>query len=377
MKNENFTNLEFSLSLFEAMQKDNLSYIYRGYFNQQITDSILSLTELNLNTEEQSSKMKKRVYAILVEGLQNITRHQNESETTTDKNIDTNGLFVIKRSEDKYYITTGNATKKENISVITKLIKKINSLDKDELKKYYKEVLNDGTLSDKGGAGLGLIDMARKSGNKLSYKFIDLTDKDTYFYLHTIPTLEKQEDFEEIAQESLKNIIEIHKTLNKEDIKLIYNGILSQESLMGLLSTIEGHMEGSPDKKNKMFNIVLEMLQNIVKHGKNKETKDGISGNPGIFFISKKDDKYLLTAGNYIKNENSDTLKQKIEAVNNMSQDELDELYNKSLLEFDNIDHKKSGLGIIDLRLKSNNKIGYYFKKIDKNISFFSIQVKI
>jgi len=378
MKNDNFANLDFSLSLFEAMQKDNLSYIYRGYFNQQITDSILSLTELNLETKEQSSKMKKRVYAILVEGLQNITRHQTDAKVDeSHKEFDTNGLFVIKRNNDKYYITTGNATNKKNIPTITKLIEKINSLDKDELKKYYKEVLNEGELSDKGGAGLGLIDMARKSGNKLSYKFVDLSDEDTYFYLHTIPTLEQQEDFEKIAQASLDNIIEIHKTLNKEDIRLIYNGTLSQDSLMGILSTIEGHMEGTPDKKNKMFNIVLEMLQNIVKHGKSPKEEAENNGNPGIFFISKKGDKYLLTAGNYISDENTQKLKTKIEQVNNLSDSELDEYYNQSLLDFENDDSKKSGLGIIDLRVKSNNKIGYYFKNIDKNTAFFSIQVKI
>ena len=40
----------------------------------------------------------------------------------------------------------------------------------EELKVHYLEKLKTTELSDKGGAGLGMIDMARKSGNKLGYK---------------------------------------------------------------------------------------------------------------------------------------------------------------------------------------------------------------
>jgi len=373
MAESKFANLDFSLSLFDAMQKDNLNYIYRGIFNQQITDSILALTETNLQTEEQSSKMKKRVYAIMVEGLQNVTRHQNEKQIIDDDNL---GLFVIKRSTERYYITTGNSTEKTNIPVISKLIKKINSLDKDELKAYYKQVLSEGELSNKGGAGLGLIDMARKSGNKLSYRFLDINDLNTYFYLHTIPSLTTDEsEFKKIAEDSLDNIIEIHNTLNKEDIRLIYNGILNQESLMGLLHTIEGHMSDIPEMKSKMFYIVLEMLQNIVKHGNNPIGVEG--GNPGIFFISQKDGEYLLNTGNYISIDKVEALKGKLEHVNRLTDTELQDYYASSLMDFKINDEKKTGLGVIDLRIKSSNKLSFYFKPINDKHQFFALQIKL
>jgi hypothetical protein len=157
------SELKYAFELFNAMVKDNLGYIYRGSFNDDITDSILELTEVSLQNEEQSSKIKKRVYAIMVEGLQNITRHQ---DTSPDVKGDYKSIFVIQKLEDKYFITTGNIIENKNIDNIKDLIKKINLLDKDELKVYYKKVLEEGTISNKGGAGLGLIDMARKSGNR-------------------------------------------------------------------------------------------------------------------------------------------------------------------------------------------------------------------
>ena len=177
-------NSDFIYHLYKEMERDNLGYIYRGRFNQEITDNILLLSENKLEKEEQSSKTKKRVYSILVECLQNITRHQDD---TGDASPDSLGYFVLQKKLDKYYITTGNLIDKSNISYIEELIAKINRLEKEELKAYYKEILEEGHFSNKGGAGLGLIDMARKSGNKLQYYFRDVNQSFSYFYLHTVP----------------------------------------------------------------------------------------------------------------------------------------------------------------------------------------------
>ena len=364
--------LDFAFALFSAMQKDNLGYIYRGYFTQNITDNILSLTETNLEKTESSGKIKKRVYSIMVECLQNITRHQDDTEDDTPHAF---GIFVIQKKEDRYFITTGNLIEKVNIPTIEPLIKKINSLEKDELKKYYKEVLMEGELSDKGGAGLGLIDMARKSGNKLSYDFKSVSDKLSYFYLHTIPSLTKEGGDAEGGEDSLKNIINIHSILNSENVLLIFNGNFNQETLVNLLSTIEGQMQGPASFKKKVFYITVELLQNIFKHGSSPDGRD--NGNPGIFFIGEEDGVYKITTGNYIVKDKVEDLKGKIDYVNNLNQEELDDFYNKRLFNFDIDDSKKAGLGIIDLRLKSGMPLYYNFHDIDDNFSFFTFQARV
>jgi hypothetical protein len=38
-------------------------------------------------------------------------------------------------------------------------------------------------ISEKGGAGLGLIDIAKKTGSKLSYQFKELNDEVSFFIL--------------------------------------------------------------------------------------------------------------------------------------------------------------------------------------------------
>jgi hypothetical protein len=353
------------------MQKDNLGHIYRGKFTQKITDSILALTETNLDKEEESPKIKKRVYAIMVECLQNITRHQDDAEDNDPKNF---GIFVIQKQEAKYFITTGNLVERKNIDQIKNLIEKINSLEKEELKDYYKKVLIEGSLSDKGGAGLGLIDMARKSGNKLIYSFKEISDIYSYFYLHTIPSLSG--DFTEQSSEgSLDNIMDIHQYVSEENILLVFNGVFNQESLINLLATVQGQMKGSESHKKKVFNIVVEMLQNIVKHGVAKTDID--YGNPGIFFISESEVDFKITTGNLILTDQIEKLDNKLQKINSLNKKDLGKYYDEHLMNFENESDKKTGLGLIDMCLKSRNKLKYSFHKIDDKYSFFSLQTSI
>ena len=360
-------DLSFAFKLFEGMQKDNLSYIYRGNFTQGVTDKIILLTETNLSNYGESSKMKKRVFSIMVEGLQNITRHQDVLSED-----DRSGIFVIQQKENRYYITTGNLIAKNNINNLTKQLDKINSLEKDDLKAFYKSVLNDNMMSNKGGAGLGLIEMARKSGNNLIYDFKDIDDDFSYFYLHTEISLSQQT--EKATVYSLINIKNLHNILNKENVLLIFNGIFNQENLINLLSIIEEHMAHALLLKKRVFNIMVEMLQNIVKHGDNNIDN---KGNSGIFFINKKGNMYLLNSGNYINNSKVDNLKLKIDHVNSLDEKKLNKFYNDRLFNFQIDSSKEAGLGLIELRLKSKNKLVYNFNKIDDEQSFFTLRTSI
>ena len=131
----------------------------------------------------------QKVYEVLclLLCLQNLYHHiddfDNENvilDSTGDKK---SAIFSILRNDDSYNIVTGNFIFPKNVDEITKKINYINSLNRDELKAYYKEVLNNGKLSEKGGGGLGLIDIAKKSRNKLQYSFREIDDDYSFFTL--------------------------------------------------------------------------------------------------------------------------------------------------------------------------------------------------
>jgi len=356
------------------MQKDNLNYIYRGLFTANITDNILALAETNLVKKEDPRALKRKVYNVMVEGLQNITKHQADIDVEVENN---NGVFVLKKENLKYFITTGNLIENDNISLLTAQIEQVNRLDETELKAYHKQVLVDGKISSKGGAGLGLIDMARKSGNKLLYAFEKLDEVYSYFYLHTeIPTTASGISIVQPSnKDSLKYISALHKMLNEENVLIIFNSYFNQESLMNLLSIIEKQVVDNVSLKKRIYHTMVEMFQNIIQHG--DDYKETTEGKAGLFYISESENEYLLNTGNYIRNSKIPILTDKLTHVNSLSAEQLDEFYNHRLFDFEIDTSKEAGLGIIDIRIKTDRKLEFSFLKVDDTYSFYTLRAII
>ncbi len=357
--------------LYNEVDQNYLEYIYRGGFSQGITESILTLAETNFD-ESEGTTIRRRVYFIMVEGLQNITRHQDK---TANKDVDKKSIFVVQNRNQRYYITTGNIIKNKHIDSLRNKLNKINQLDKKELKKYYKETLYSGDLSDKGGAGLGLIEMARKSGNKLHYRFKKVNEEVSFFYFRTeIPTnADSEKESIQHGEESIDKIVNLHSTLIQQNVIIKFKGVFHQDNLLNLLTLLENYMSES-QTAIKLFNIMVEMLQNIIKHG---DSHYSSLGNPGIFYINHLDNNFYITSANFVQNDKLDFFKKQINFVNSLDQEGLDNYYDKILLDFDTEDAKKTGLGLLDIRMKSQQKIAFEEYRIDNTISFFALQTYI
>ena len=368
------TNEDSVYTLFDQMLSENVEYTYRGTFTSAISETILSLAERNLDMSDIGTKLRKRVYFIMVEGLQNITRHQTPEAGKGE--VEYPALFVVQKKEEGYYITTGNAVAEEDIDLLTQQIEKINSLESEALKKYSLEVLKNGHISSKGGAGLGLIQIARKSGNKLFYRFKELDDNLHFFYLHTKVNYNENYISDEDNQRSLQNLTKLHERIDNQKIILNFIGIFNQETLINLLSIIEKQLHGSVILKVKVFNLMVEMLQNIVKHADNY-TLNKERGKHGIFFISEQEDFLVFNSGNFINKERIPKFQTRLEKINALEEGKLNEFYNETLFNFESNTDSHTGLGLIDIRMKCGDSFQYEFSDVDDEFSFFSLKIRV
>jgi hypothetical protein len=172
------------------MTAQKLILVYEGDFTQETTKSILTMAERNLDSSGEEANIKRKVFNVMVEALQNIVKHSDELVDGVMKSHA--AIFLIGREENRYSVMSGNAVRKTNISKLKEKLEKINSLDKEGLKELYKSIIKNTTISEKGGAGLGFVDMARKSGTKLEYEFPEMSTDYAFFCLKVNVSREKE-----------------------------------------------------------------------------------------------------------------------------------------------------------------------------------------
>lgn len=172
--------------LYHRMESNNVVLSFKGDVTSELMSSILQIIEQRMESMNEAPKLRKKVYNVLVECLQNLYHHIDEVPSKSDESsADKSAIFIISVNENKgYSITTGNYILSNRKDSFEKKLERINSLEINELKDLYKQVLNSDVRSEKGGGGLGMIDIARKTGKKLNYDFAPLNDEYSFFSLN-------------------------------------------------------------------------------------------------------------------------------------------------------------------------------------------------
>ncbi len=372
-KIENESIKEFNYLLIQQIQK-GLNYIYRGPFTAKINENIISLFESSLGDHENHKQTLRKVYQMMVEGLQNATRHQ---VSNVDSKLNNDGIFILKKEGDIYYIITGNLVTNEEKESIIEKIGQVNFLGNNKLESSHKKILLDSPIIEIGGAALGLLEIAQKKGNRFQFIFKKVNHELSYFYfLVEISSNRPEQKNKELDNTNpLDFLPNLHESLNHENVLILFNALLNQESIINLIAFVEKQIDESIIVKKRLFGSMIEMIQNIIQHGRTNKERDNFQ--TSLFYIAQKSDSYLLNSGNYIQNSKIKELSKKIELINNMDITELDEFYNERLFNFEGENELSAGLGICDIRLKSMNKLEYHFLPIDEEYSFFHFKVTI
>lgn len=163
------------------MNEDNIMLAFKGGITSDLLTSLLQAAENKLETVEVTPRVKKKIFNILVECFQNVYHHLDNPEDFED--ITQSAILMVGVEHNDFVIMTGNHIVNNKVQKLKDKIEMVNSMSEDELKALYREVLNNDEITDKGGAGLGIIDIARRSGEKLTFEFKDVNDTHSYFSL--------------------------------------------------------------------------------------------------------------------------------------------------------------------------------------------------
>jgi len=166
------------------MDPNSILLSCKGQITSEVITSILNTIESKMNDMQEKPQLHRKVYTILVELLQNLYYHMDTPLLGSD--IKSEAILLIGKEEDHYRVITGNYVKNNVVRSLKKKLDEINAHTPGELRVQYKKMLVNGQLSYKGGAGLGMIDIASKTGNPLIYDFTPVDGDFSFFSLDVI-----------------------------------------------------------------------------------------------------------------------------------------------------------------------------------------------
>lgn len=353
--------------IFQALDPESLNFAYLGSFTDEVTDQIIRINESTTQDITDSKKLNKRVAFLIAESFQNIVRHKHPE---TDKPVESGNpeMFWIQNLKNATAIVSANNIPNKQISFITSRLEIVNQLNEDELHELYKEILTNQNISDKGGAGVGFIEMARKSGNKIRYDFEHINDEHSVFYLQLkMPGPDAPAPSFEFFKKGRHFFMQ-------NSVLLMFKGDFSRESILPLLGIIDRNIQALPigtSNRKKAYMVVVEMLQNVTRHGLETNNRK-----EGIFVVGEKNGLYV-SVGNWVSQDEAGELVKKIEALNSLSPEGVKQLYRDEIRNLAHSDKGGAGLGLINMARFTGKKIVYRIENLNGEAAFISISLSL
>ncbi len=180
-----FVNQQYEQLLSNYQEKETVLVSHCGDLSQSVISNLEESVEAKVTALEIPKGPLKKIFFISVETLQNMLIHGNKNNEGEQHNF-----FILSKNGVKMSIVSANLVANDVVPTIEKQINTINSFeDEKALKAFYLEHLENNTMSDKGGAGLGFITIGMKSGNKLKSEFTKINDHFSLFTLTSYVSL--------------------------------------------------------------------------------------------------------------------------------------------------------------------------------------------
>jgi len=366
--------MEITRRLRKKLAGERLMFAYRGEVTSENSVLLLTLLEREMEFSEYNMVGRKRLFMFVLENLQNITRH------ATAQGNEVVSLVIYNKTSDGYTVTTGNPISAADVSGLKKSLEDINSLEPDKVREAYRKMLQESDLSSKGGAGLGLMEMARKTGNKLDYDFSNVDEQTSYFILSKtvdsggqgVHGSKKEKPF------SGRKVMILEQAMKAHDIYFIWAGPLTHDISKEVLNFNEARLneaELGHNLQKRVFTTLIELLQNVAQHSPGFEAEHEF-GMP-VAMIRNTKSSYIITSGNLIRNSDVGPLKQKLAMINKRDEEGLKQLLHTALKGQDMTKISTGYMGLLEMARRSGRKLEYKFDDVNEEYSYYILTVRL
>lgn len=174
-------------SFYHQLQEKGIIFSFSGPISQSLLEGIGHTLKQKMSLEEMSTNVIQKVFSVFVELMQNIINYSAQRVTSQEADQEISyGVLIVGKEEDHFYIISGNYILEEQREALHEKLHKIRSMDRDELKQYYKQQRRLQTDEASKGAGLGFIEMARKATHPIEFEIANMENGYSFFAVKAV-----------------------------------------------------------------------------------------------------------------------------------------------------------------------------------------------
>ena len=167
----------------ETLDKEGIIFSFSGTISQSILSSIAETIEKELLTAGISFTLIQNIFAVFTEQIQNMMSYSHERIPLGNNAFESPGVCVVgyDKNMGHYYVCSANIMCIEDEPELRKKLDKLIDMNKAEVRQYYKELRRCGENKHERGAGLGFLEMAKRSAVPMQYSILHLENSRAFF----------------------------------------------------------------------------------------------------------------------------------------------------------------------------------------------------
>ncbi len=165
-----------AIDIRASMRESGTIMAYNGQVSDELMVTLADLLKNRMKAMD-DKKRTRTVFSIFMEGMQNLVWHSSGDDVAAS------GMVCISHQNEEISVVCGNRVHRDNAAKLEETLKELQSADKETIRQLYREGMSKSIDHDGPGAGLGLIEIARRASHPISFAFIDVDDAYVDFFL--------------------------------------------------------------------------------------------------------------------------------------------------------------------------------------------------
>ena len=164
-----------AIDIRTAMRASGVIMAYNGVVSDELMVTLADILKSRME-EMDDAKRSRTVFSVFMEGMQNLIWHGRTDHGSS-------GMVCISQEDTEITVVCGNRTLRKDSVKLRETLEQLQSADKDTIRQLYREGMSKSNDHEGPGAGLGLLEIARRASHPISFAFMDVDDEHVDFFL--------------------------------------------------------------------------------------------------------------------------------------------------------------------------------------------------